>query len=84
MKIVYLPHARTRMKERSIGEREVQDTILAPEKVLREIRFDGRYVAKRVMMIKGKQVLLLVIYEQSSTIITVVTVIGTSKIKKYF
>jgi len=81
MKYVIKPHARGRMIERSISERLVDDTIANPIKVLYDD--SGRILFKKLYRNKGIDRLLIVVGEPKKDMIEIITVIETSKIKKY-
>ncbi len=81
MKYIIKPHARGRMKERSISEKLVADAIANPTKVLYDDR--GRVLFKKLYKNKGVNRLLLVAGEPKKDILEIITVIETSKIKKY-
>ncbi len=89
MEIIISDHAKQRMKERKISDQQVFVAILQPDKVEKDKTCNTRFVAKKVYyssLTKNRQ-LLLVFYEMSGgrmKILTVVTVISTSKIFKYF
>ncbi|KKQ01503.1 MAG: hypothetical protein US18_C0046G0006 [Parcubacteria group bacterium GW2011_GWB1_36_5] len=81
MKYVIKSHARERMKERSISEKLIEDAIANPTMVLYDN--DGRILFKKLYKNKGIDRLLLVAGEPKKDILEIVTVIETSKIKKY-
>ena len=68
------------MIERSISERVVNDAIENPTKVLYD---DGRVLFKKLYKNKGIDRLLLIAGEPRKDILEIITVIETSKIKKY-
>lgn len=81
MKYVIKPHARKRIRERSISEKLVDDAIANPTKVLYD--GSGRILFKKLYKNKGIDRLLLVVVEPKKDVLEIVTVIETSKIKKY-
>lgn len=85
MQLVFSPHARVRMRERGVTERDVRETIEHPDRVERSTRRPNRLLAKRVYLNRkfGQPHLLLIIYERQRSISYVITVIDTSKIAKY-
>ena len=83
MKIVLLPHAKARMSERNIPEKVIIDMVLDPDKLERDKTNSRRYVAKKLYIFLNKPYLLLVIYEKEVNNIIIITVISTSKVKKY-
>ncbi|HIH73204.1 MAG: Uncharacterized protein XD43_0977 [Thermococcales archaeon 44_46] len=77
MKIVFIPHALERMKERKISKELVIETITSPDEVY--IGYFGRKVAQK--RLNGK--LIRVVYEESKDEVVVITVYITSKLTKY-
>lgn len=81
MKYLIKPHAVGRMRERSISERLVDDIIANPTKVLYDN--NGRILFKKLYKNKGVDRLLLIVGEPKKDTLEIITVIETSKIKKY-
>ena len=81
MKYVIKPHARKRMRERAVSGRLIDDTIANPTRVLYDN--DGRILFKKLYKNKGIDRLLLIVAEPRKDVLEIVTVIETSKIKKY-
>ncbi len=69
------------MRERSISEKLVDDAIANPTKVLYDD--SGRVLFKKLYKNKDVDRLLLVAGEPKKDILEIITVIETSKIKKY-
>ncbi len=69
------------MKERSISESLVNDAIANPTKVLYDN--DGRVLFKKLYKKREVERLLLIAAEPKKDVLEIVTVIDTSKIKKY-
>lgn len=78
--IEFTQHALIRMAERGVSKAEVIQVLLHPrEKVVASAdRFEARGLIDR----EGKMMLLRVIYEHGA-VVTVITVVATSKLAKY-
>lgn len=85
-KIVFLPHALERMKEREIPREFIKDAIEFPDKIERSSACSSRSLIKKLYFNERlrKEHLLLIILEVRPYLIEVITVIDTSKISKYF
>ncbi len=72
--------------ERGISDEHVRHAIEFPDKLGRSVVSPARFVVKKIYFneMLAKKHLLMVIYEQSGSEISVVTIIDTSKISKYF
>ena len=80
MQVEFSRHALARMKERSISREEVLNTLAYP---LRTVQADNaRLEAQGWVDRAGKRMLLRVICEHG-VVVTVVTVMATSKLEKY-
>ena len=81
MEYAILPHARLRMKERAISMQDVNLAVQNPTAVA----FDkiGRTLIKKLYVRDGKTRLLLLAGEEVRGILQIITVIDTSKVKKY-
>jgi hypothetical protein len=80
MQVEFTQHALARMKERGISHEEVLNTLAHP---LRTVTVGGeRFEAQGWMDRANKRMLLRVICEHGM-VITVVTVIATSRLEKY-
>ncbi|KKT78713.1 hypothetical protein A2W48_02865 [Candidatus Giovannonibacteria bacterium RIFCSPHIGHO2_12_44_12] len=81
MKIVFTRHAKERMAERSISTSAIVDALRNPTRVLYDV--DNRLLFKKLYKNKDKERLLLIVAEMEKEIFKVITVIDTSKVKKY-
>jgi hypothetical protein len=81
VKTVFSSHARWQLIERKISEREVLEAIGEPDNVTRQP--NGRFQTLKIKERKGKEYLLIVIYEETLLVREIVTAFYTSKIKKY-
>jgi hypothetical protein len=78
--IQFTSHALMRMAERGVSKAEVVDVLMHPrEKVVAN---DDRYEARGLIERGGKLMLLRVIYEHGA-VVSVITVVATSKLAKY-
>ena len=71
MKIVYSDHARQNIAERRISKKDVEETILNPEKVIDSRK--GRKIAQKVV----GNLLLRVVYKETEKVYIIVTVYHT-------
>ena len=81
MRYILKPHAKERMKERKIPEHIVKTALDNPDKIGYDAR--GRLLIKKVYRKNGKERLLLAVGEFAENVLEIITVIDTSKIKKY-
>lgn len=81
MRYIFIAHAKQRMKERSISERLVEQALDSPTKILYDNK--GRLLIKKLYKKKGQDRLLLIVAEPKDDLLDIITVIDTSKIKKY-
>ena len=72
------------MDERGITEQQIVRAIDHPDRLQTSVRSEKRFVAKKLISFNGKQHLLLIIYEINAQETTILTVIDTSKIEKYY
>lgn len=86
MKIVFSLHALRRMEERFITRRSIMRALAAPDTLEQSVEDKRKFLAKKIYFNSTleKRHLLLVIYKQEDVKITIITIIDTSKIKKYF
>ena len=77
----FTDHARARMRERAIAEHAVLDTIARPARTL--VLAGGRLEFQGWVSRGDRRLLLRVIADDDRTVLTVVTVLATSKIAKY-
>ena len=78
--ISFTSHALMRMVERGVSKAEVIEVILYPRETV--IANDERFEARGLIQRDGRTLLLRVIYEHDA-VLTVITVVPTSKIAKY-
>lgn len=81
MKYTISPHARVRMKERGITEKDVENALQFPTKTLYNEK--QRILFKKLYQKDKKEKLLLVAGQWRGKTLRVITVIETSKVKKY-
>ncbi len=81
MDYTFTEHARKRIKERSISEARIREALENPSKILSDD--DGRLLIKKVYKKKGKERLLLIVVTKYQGNLNIITVIETSKVKKY-
>ena len=81
MKYILTPHARRRMTERAIPEGIIEDALQKPTKVLYDNK--GRLLIKKAYTKRGKERLLLIAAEIGTDTLEIITIIDTSKVKKY-
>lgn len=74
-------HAKERMAERSITEKLIREAMASPTKILHDSR--KRILIKKLYGMKGKERLLLIAGEMTGEKLKIITVIDTTKIKKY-
>lgn len=75
-------HDEQRMKERFISTRLIKAALQKPDQMLYDK--DERLLIKRVYTKKGKRRLLIIVAVRVERQIKIITVIDTSKIKKYY
>ncbi len=85
-KLRFSHHALQRAKERYISERQMREAIAYPDKVEASKRNAKRVLIKTIYhnSFLNKDHLLLIVCERTTSEITVVTIIDTSKISKYY
>ena len=81
MKYILKPHAKKRMRERLISEITLRDALDNPTKVGYDAH--GRILIKKLYQKNKKERLLFVVCEMTANILEIITVIETSKVKKY-
>jgi len=79
--ISFSEHATVQMESRNISRDEATNAIRSPDYT--HVQSDGRVQAMASCKIDGKPYLRIVIYEETSEKITIVTTFITSKIEKY-
>lgn len=86
MIIKFSKHALQRMQERYVKKAVVYDVITNPQKLEQSLNNQQRFIAKKIYYNEKllKTHLLMVIYGvMEESVIEVITIIDTSKIKKY-
>ncbi|MEK7180815.1 MAG: DUF4258 domain-containing protein [Patescibacteria group bacterium] len=81
MDYILTDHARKRMVERSISKSALENALRSPSKVLYDDA--DRLLIKKLYKNRNKARLLIIIGETSGNKFKIITVIETSKIKKY-
>ena len=69
------------MYERRISERTIKDAIANPTRIGYDQK--GRMLIKKLYRKNGKARLLLIVGEEKDDILEIITIIDTSKVKKY-
>lgn len=85
-KLVFLPHASLRMKERGVSREIVEEALATPDKIEKSKIDRSRFLVKKLYFneeLKARHLLLIVV-EREKGWIKIVTVVDTSKINKYF
>ncbi|HEY4475346.1 MAG TPA: DUF4258 domain-containing protein [Candidatus Paceibacterota bacterium] len=75
------PHAKRRIKERKIPEKLIRSALQEPTRVLYDDK--GRILFKKLYQKQNKERLLLVAAEAVNDRLEIITIIDTSKVKKY-
>ena len=81
MRYILKPHARMRMRERKITESIIKDALDNPTKIEYDTR--GRVLFKKLYQRNGKERLLFMVGEGRGDLIEIITIIDTTKVKKY-
>ena len=81
MKYIFSDHAKFRMKERGITAKLVRNAVAKPTKMLYDKK--DRILFKKLYKKAGAMRLLMVVGELNKNLLRVITVIDTSKIRKY-
>ena len=86
MEWTYPTHALIRMKERGISKSDVENAYKSPDKVEHSLKEKARFLIKKIYFNKLllRDHLLMVVCKRSEKGVTIITVIDTSKISKYF
>ena len=74
--------AQRKMKRRDVSTMLVEETLRVPEQVVEG--HDGRLVAQRHITIRGKDGLLRIVYEETTTAFVVVTAYFTTDTARYW
>ena len=78
--IEFTSHALMRMVERGVSKAEVVEVLLHPREKI--VANEDRFEARGLIVRGGKIMLLRVIYDHGA-VVTVITVVATSKLAKY-
>lgn len=81
-KIEIIPIAKKKMERRGVPEEWVTETINYPAQIVEG--YGGRNVAQKKYIVKDKQYLLRVVYEEGEEVNVVVTVYLTSQVERYW
>lgn len=83
--VQFSKHARQRMQERFISQSTICETINRPQKLEQSQKNRQIFIAKKIYYNEklAKNHLLMVIYQIEVSVISVITIIDTSKINKY-
>lgn len=81
MEYILTKHANERMEERYISKRLLESALNEPTKLSYDRK--GNVLLKKIYKKKDKKRLLLVVVERLDNKVKVITIIDTSKIKKY-
>ncbi len=86
MNVEFSPHAELRIKERDLSKSFVVEALFSADKVESTRLNRSRFLAKKIYFNEklNKEHLLIIVFEKQATFIRVVTIIDTSKIKKYY
>ncbi|OGI70400.1 hypothetical protein A3A09_02135 [Candidatus Nomurabacteria bacterium RIFCSPLOWO2_01_FULL_42_20] len=74
-------HAKQRIRERGIKEELIKEALFKPTKILYDVQ--SRILIKKLYKKGGKERLLLIAGEIKNDLLEIITVIETSKVKKY-
>jgi hypothetical protein len=80
--IEIIPIARKKLERRGISEKWVEETISFPDQVVRG--YGGRKVAQRKQVVKDREYLLRVVYEEKEVSNVVLTAYLTSRLDRYW
>lgn len=85
MQVVFTDHAKRRMRERGLLQKEVINLVTHPDRVEPSRKDPRRFLVKRIYFnkVRKKDRLLMAVCEREDSVLVVVTVIDTSKIGKY-
>lgn len=81
MKYTLTAHAKKRIAERAIPKGLVDDALQNPTKMLYNNR--GQLLIKKLYQKQGNERLLLIVGEKIEDQVKIITIIDTSKVKKY-
>ena len=81
MEYLLTPHAKARLAERSIPEKLIGEALWNPTAV--SYNGHGRMLIKKLYRKRRRERLLLIAGEMMNSTLKIITVIDTSKVKKY-
>lgn len=81
IRYIITPHAKKRMRERIISEQLIRDALREPTRMLYDTK--ERILIKKLYKKNGRDRLLLIAGEMSEKTLEIITVIDTSKVRKY-
>ena len=81
MNFILTKHAQNRLKERGISNKLLKETLQKPTKISYDR--EGKILFKKSYIKEGRNRLLLAVAEINKDKLRIITVIDTSKIKKY-
>ena len=80
--IEIIPLAIKKIAQRKIKDEWIKETISNPDQKVKG--YGGRLVAQKRIKVKGKEKLLRVVYEETSSVVLVITAYLTSQIERYW
>lgn len=85
MKVIFTEHAKKRIRERNLSIKKVKTFIANPDSIEPSSKNSRRFLLKKLYFHPRfqKQHLFMAICEQEKEGLVIVTIIDTSKIKKY-
>ena len=81
-KIEIIPIARKKAEKRGVSEAQILDTVNSPDQTVEG--YEGRTIAQKKYIIRERQFLLRVVYEQQNEVVEVITAYLTSKVDRYW
>jgi hypothetical protein len=81
MNYVLTTHAKRRLNERGISRRFLEEALRTPTKILYDE--NGRLMVKKLYVKGNRERLLLIIGEVLGNKLKIITIIDTSKVRKY-
>jgi len=71
------------MRERGVKRSVVMSTLREPDELTVDRTNPDRFLAKKVTTLDSKPFVIIVVFEKNLKILTVITIVATSKILKY-
>jgi len=81
MRYILTKHAKARMGERSISKKLIEGALHNPTRVSYDST--GKMLLKKLYTKRGKEYLLVIVCDQYREELRIITIIETSKVKKY-